>query len=283
MAHEAEERTMIAHPFLKAVGGKTTLLPEILPRLPAKIKTYYEPFVGGGAVFFALVAEGRFGRVVLGDANEEFMRTYAAIVQDVNGVIRALKKHVYDEKLYYIVRAQDPQSLHAVARAARLIYLNKTGFNGLYRVNRKGEFNVPFGRYTNPTICDEENLVAVGRVLQQAALTSLDFEQTVTPAKCGDVVYFDPPYVPLSTTSNFTTYTAGGFGLKDQKRLRDVAKKLDARGVHVLLSNSDTPLVRKLYAGFRIEKVRAPRRINSKGGKRGDVGEVLILGSHSRG
>ena len=267
---------MIAHPFLKAVGGKTALLPKILPHLPAKIRTYYEPFLGGGAVFFALAAESRFERAVLGDANEEFAHAYAALARDVEGVIRALKKHVYEEKYYYAMRAQEPKTLATSARAARLIYLNKSCFNGLWRVNKSGKFNVPFGRYTNPTICDEENLRAVARVLQDVAVTSLDFAKTVETAHRGDVVYFDPPYAPVSKTANFTAYTAGGFGLDNQERLRNVAKRLATRGVHVLLSNSDTPTVRALYTGFQIEEVHRSGRVSSKGSKRGNVGELLI-------
>jgi DNA adenine methylase len=269
-----------ARPFLKAVGGKTALLPEILPRLPAKIGTYFEPFLGGGAVFFALAAEKRFERAVLGDLNRERMETYSAIWLDVDAVIRELKKHVYDEKRYYAVRAQSPVSLSVEGAAARHIYLNRTCFNGLFRVNKKGVFNVPFGKYTNPTICDEENLRAVSAVLRKtsATITALDFEKTVFAAKRGDAVYFDPPYAPASETANFTSYTAGGFGPADQERLRDVARKLIDRGVHVLLSNSDTPFVRELYKGFKLEEVQAPRRVNSKGSKRGNVGELLISG-----
>jgi DNA adenine methylase len=271
---------VIAHPFLKTAGGKTALLPEILPRLPPKIGTYYEPFLGGGAVFFALAAEKRFESAVLGDANKERMDTYAAIWLNVDAVVRELKKHVYDEKKFYAVRAQDPATLSVEVAAARHIYLNHTCFNGLYRVNRKGQFNVPFGRYTNPTICDEENLRAVAAVLREkrTKLVSFDFEKTVASAKSGDAVYFDPPYVPASETANFVAYTAGGFSENDQIRLRDCFMMLDARGVHVLLSNSDTPLVRKLYKGFKVERVEAPRRVNSKAEKRGNVGELLISG-----
>lgn len=268
----------VARPFIKWAGGKTALLSEILPRLPAKINTYYEPFVGGGAVFFALAAEKRFKRAVLTDGNEEVSHAYMALENDVDGVARALKKHVYNEKHYYAVRAQNPEKLGTNSRAARFIYLNRTCFNGLYRVNRKGEFNVPFGKYANPTICDEENLRAVAEVLHGVDGRLSDFEETVSDAKRGDTVYMDPPYAPASETADFTAYTAGGFGPKDQERLRDVAKKLIDRGVFVLLSNSDTPFVRKLYKGFKIEKVEAPRRVNSKGGKRGNVGELLISG-----
>lgn len=274
----------IAKPCLKSVGGKTVLLPEILSRLPAKIKTYYEPFFGGGAVFFALAAEGRFERAVIGDANGDRMSTYSALWLNVDAVIRELKQHVYDEQRYYEVRAQDPAKLSVEAAAARHIYLNRTCFNGLYRVNKKGLFNVPFGRYTNPTICDEENLRAVSATLRKTnpGIAWLDFEKTVHVTKRGDAVYFDPPYVPVSETANFTGYTAGGFGEIDQIRLRDLAMTLDARGVHVLLSNADTPLVRDLYRGFLVESVQAPRRVNSKGGKRGNVGELLISGRNAR-
>jgi DNA adenine methylase len=270
----------IARPFVKFVGGKTKLLPEILQRLPAAFNTYYEPFLGGGAVFFALTEENRFKNAVIGDANADLMRTYEALARDVDNVIRELKKHLYKEEYYYAVRKLRPGLLSLTDHAARFIYLNKTGFNGLYRVNKKGEFNVPFGRYTNPTICDEENLRTVAAVLGKDHGTAVtgDFERTVDGANKGDVVYFDPPYVPASETANFTAYTVGGFGLQDQIRLRDVAKRLAARGVHVLLSNSDTPLVRELYEKFNLEEVQVPRSINSKSGKRGKVGELLISG-----
>ena len=270
---------MSAHPFLKWVGGKTALLSEITSRLPVKkVGTYYEPFIGGGAVFFALAAEGRFEKAVIGDASAELMCAYAALSSDVDGVVRALKKHVYEKEYYYDVRAQNPKRLGASARAARFIYLNKACFNGLYRVNKKGVFNVPFGAHKNLLICDEENLRAVAKVLKKTKLAVCDFERAVEPAVRGDFVYFDPPYVPVSETSDFTDYTTGGFGLEEQQRLRDVARRLDDRGVRVLLSNSDTPFVRKLYKGFRFEEVRAPRRVNSNGGKRGKVGELLISG-----
>lgn len=267
-----------AKPFLKWVGSKRYLLPEILPRLPKKIGTYYEPFLGGGAVFFALATEKRFKRAVISDANRELMSTYKIVRDKPAELTKRLKKHVYEEKRYYEVRAQDPWKLGDVERAARMIYLNRTGFNGLYRVNKKGEFNVPFGRYTNPTICDEENLLAVSEVLQDVEIKSEDFGYATFDAKRDDVVYFDCPYVPLSATSNFTAYAKDGFGPKEQERLRNCAARLDSIGVHVLLSNSDTPLVRELYKGFKIERVEAPRRVNSKAEKRGNVSELLISG-----
>lgn len=273
--------TTVARPWAKWVGGKSRLLPQILPRLPKKIKTYYEPFLGGGAVFFALAAEKRFKRAVLSDLNAELIHTYGVIAYEPDAVIECLSKHVYEKEYYYAVRASKPRAF--ATRAARMIYLNRTGFNGLYRVNRKGEFNVPFGRYTNPTICDEENLWAVANVLrkQRVSLLSDDFEITVARARKGDAVYFDPPYVPLSDTADFTAFTKGGFDEAAQVRLRDCFKELDDRGVHVLLSNSNTPLVRKLYKGFQISRVKAPRRVNSKGDKRGDVTELLISGRNA--
>lgn len=441
--------TVVARPFLKYAGGKTSLLPKILPRLPAKIRAYYEPFVGAGAVFFALATEKRFERAIIGDSNKELMLTYGALSTNPSPVIAHLRNHVlaHCERYYYLVRADNPKT--NAARAARFIYLNRTCFtpgakvltederlidiervevgqrlwggrvvqeklaqafdgtvlrikvqgnahtlsatddhpflvipkrktrvdgrsteqlaeamvfrpasalevgdflllpsigtkhkkvpwsirrkgdrshskrvagyvavrikeitplayngtvhnlevdgdhllcvdgvvshncfNGLYRVNRKGEFNVPFGSYANPTICDDELLRAVGKALSPTTMCSIDFEKTVVVAAKGDAVYFDPPYAPLSPTSSFTGYTPGGFGAKDQERLRDVAETLIDRGVHVLLSNSDTPFVRELYRGFKIEEVTAPRRINSKGGKRGNVGELLISGKN---
>jgi len=267
--------TDVAHPCLKWPGGKRHLLPEILPRLPAKIKTYYEPFVGGGAVFFALAAEGRFENAILSDTNDELVRTYTGVAYYLSGVISRLSELKYDETEYYKIRALDPTRLEPADLAARFIYLNRTGFNGLYRVNKAGKFNVPFGRYTNPTICDEKNLRAVSAVLRRFLITTCDFEHVVKTAKRGDAVYFDCPYWPVS--ANFTGYTKDGFTSKDQARLRDCALRLKKKGVHVLLSNADVPPVRALYAkGFKIERVESPRRINSKATKRGMVGELLI-------
>lgn len=277
----------VARPFFKTVGGKTFLLPEILKRLPAKINTYYEPFVGGGAVFFALATEGRFKRAVIGDANAELMNVYAMIRKSPKELMWYFEGPGFnqDEHSYYNIRSQDPTKLKSMARAARTLYLNKVGFNGLYRVNKKGVFNVPWGRQEGRTLFDGENILACSVALRETTLAFLDFEKTVLPAKRGDAVYFDPPYIPVSDTADFTSYSVGGFGVPDQIELREVAKRLMARGVHVLLSNSDTPLARKLYNkfnGFKIEEVQAPRRVNSKGGKRGNVGELLISGRNTK-
>lgn len=276
----------VAQPFLKFCGGKRQLLPEIRKYVPEKFGRYFEPFVGGGAVFFDLVAAGRMARhvvappgAVLGDANQELMATYGAVRSGVEKVCARLRRHAdrHSETYYYGVRARPYDAKGSVACVgARMIYLNRTSFNGLYRVNKRGEFNVPFGRYKNPTICDKENLLACSRALRMAKLESGDFEVIVALAERGDFAYFDSPYCPVSTTSNFTSYTRDGFTLDDQRRLAECARALKARGVHVLLSNADVPIVRKLYKGFELHRVSARRNINSKGGKRGAVGELLI-------
>lgn len=264
-----------ARPVLKWAGGKTQLLPEILQRLPSAIDTYYEPFVGGAAVFFALAAEGRFKRAVLSDRNPELVSLYRSIQRDVEGVIRALGSYRYDEGEYYRVRdAKLPRS--SSARAARLIFLNKTGYNGLYRVNRAGQFNVPFGRYKNPTICDADNLRAAARALRTAELRVADFSTVTRGARPGDAVYFDPPYLPVSKTASFTAYDRHAFELADHERLAVAFSRLDARGVAVLLSNSDTRATRRLFAPFRIDTVTVTRAINSNAQKRGPVAEILV-------
>ncbi|MBP6786492.1 MAG: DNA adenine methylase [Candidatus Promineofilum sp.] len=265
-----------ARPVLKWAGGKGRLLPELLARLPHDFQTYHEPFIGGGALFFALAGAGRLGRACLSDANPSLIDVYVALRDRVDEVIAALQGHVHDREHYYRVRALRPAELSLPERAARVIYLNKTCYNGLYRENRRGEFNVPFGRYKNPTICDEPNLRAAARVLRGAELAQRHFSTVLDQARPGDFVYFDPPYHPLSPTANFTAYDRAGFGPDDQRQLRDVFAALGERGVAALLSNSDTPFVRELYDGFRIERVLAARAVNSKANGRGKVAEVLV-------
>jgi DNA adenine methylase len=265
----------VARPFLKTVGGKTQLLPELLARVPASFKMYFEPFVGGGALFFALAMRGVLtGQAVLGDTNRRLVRTYRGVRDHVETVIGLLEKRRYEEKQYYAVRAMDPDLLGDAGVAAWMIYLNKTGFNGLYRVNRDGRFNVPFGRYTNPTICDTDNLRACSKALQGVEITTCDF--TAHAPRRGDFIYFDPPYLPVSKTSNFRGYTADGFTLNDQYRLRDHALTLKQKGVHVLLSNSIA--AKEIYEGhgFTIDVVHARRNVNSKATSRGAVEEILV-------
>ncbi len=271
----------VAHPFLKWAGGKTQLLPELLARVPASFGRYHEPFVGSGALFFALRSRGLAAKASLSDANGPLIETYQAIRDDVEGVIEALSRHRNEEAHFYQVRALDPSTLAPAERAARVLYLNRTCFNGLYRENRSGRFNVPFGRYANPRICDEENLRAVSRALEDVGIAQREYAGVARRARPGDLVYFDPPYQPLSATSSFTSYDRHGFGEEDQRGLRDVFTALAARGVSVMLSNSDTPLVRELYAGFRIDRVWASRAINSRGDRRGKVAEVIVLGERA--
>lgn len=268
-------------PFLKWAGGKRQLLTRILHAVPRTMGTYYEPFVGGGAVFFGLVAAGhRFDRAVLGDANDELIRCYKAIQRNVAGVIAALRPHKYDRDHYYEVRAWEAASLPDAARAARLIYLNRCGYNGLYRVNRSGLFNVPFGRYKDPVICDAPKLRAVAKALKDVQLVHGDFEKTLRGAKEGDFVYLDPPYVPLSATSSFTAYAKTPFDETAQARLAEKLRELGGRKVRALLSNSDCRETRKLYEPLPFDKVPVRRAINSVATGRGTVGELLVKSFH---
>jgi DNA adenine methylase len=265
--------TTTPRPFLKWAGGKGQLLGGLRARVPSAYGRYFEPFLGGGALFFSL----RPPRAVLGDVNREIVDCYTAVRDDVAGLVRALRDHRYDATHYYAVRDADPAKLPLVERAARTIFLNKTGFNGLYRVNRAGKFNVPFGRYAKPAICDEENLIACSGALANVDLVAGDFERVAARAKAGDFVYFDPPYVPLSRTAAFTAYAPGGFDLDAQSRLAAFFGKLAAGGVALLLSNSDVPEIRKLYARYRIDTIEATRVINCKATRRGPVKELLVL------
>lgn len=264
-----------ARPVLKWAGGKTQLLPQILERLPARIETFFEPFVGGAAVFFALAAEGRFQRAVLADRNPDLVAVYRALQADAEAVIDELSQMRHSEAEYYRIRELSPRRL--AQRAARVIYLNKTGYNGLYRVNRSGQFNVPFGRYKKPNICDAENLRAAARVLEGVEIVEADFEEVCVRARPGDAVYLDPPYVPLSKTANFTAYARHPFGPSEHQRLARAFTELERRRVAAVLSNSDTPETRALYRGFRAKKVQVSRAINSRPTARGPIDELLVV------
>jgi len=267
----------MARPPIKWVGGKTQLLPEILKRIPEKFDTYYEPFIGGGAVFFALAAEGRFQHAVISDVNPELIALYRGIRSDVEGVIGLLQACPYSKERFLDLRALDTEGLSDTVRAARFIYLNKTCFNGLWRVNKAGKFNVPFGKFAKPpTICDEANLRACAKVLQNVTITLGDYREVSGNARAGDVVYFDPPYIPLNSTSSFTSYAANGFTMMDQCTLSNQFHMLKDRGVHVLLSNNDCPASRELYRDYVIHTVSARRNINSKASGRGAITEVLV-------
>lgn len=279
MAHAASRaKETLPKPVLKWAGGKRQLLPAILAKLPKSMDTYFEPFVGGAALFFALAAEPktRFRHAVLADKNPDLTIVYLALRDDVEKVIERLERYRerHSEREYYRIRASRPTKPHE--RAARIIYLNKTGYNGLYRVNSRGEFNVPFGRYRNPNICDRERLLAAARALQGVQIRTEDFETVCARAKPGDVVYLDPPYLPVSKTSNFTAYHRESFGIEEHERLANVFADLRKRKVLALLSNSDTAFTRQLYRGFPVDTVSVTRPINSNASLRGKVSEVLV-------
>ncbi len=271
-----------ARPFVKWAGGKGTLVGAIAERIPKDrtYRRYVEPFVGAGAMFFWIRRSFPDLPASIGDSNEELIVAYGAVRDDVDGVIAKLETHAYlhREEHYYAVRAKVPHG--ETERAARFIYLNRTCYNGLYRVNRKGQFNVPMGRYDKPKILDRENILAVSTALRDVELRRGDFGALTDDCGAGDLVYLDPPYVPLSETSQFTSYTRDGFGRPEQERLAETFEALAARGALVILSNSDTALVRELYSALTpkpsFDEVKVPRSINSKAGGRGRIRELLI-------
>lgn len=275
--HTTRTGRPIPRPFLKWVGGKSQLLGGLDARMPSGFRRYFEPFVGGGALFF----HRRPHTAVLSDLNQELIDCYLAIRDRLGEVLGVLRGHVYEKDHFYAVREQEPADLSPAERAARTIYLNRVGFNGLYRVNSKGRFNVPFGRYANPLICDEDNLPACSAALRNADLRVAPFEETLAQAGPGDFVYLDPPYVPVSQTASFTSYVPGGFGLREQRRLAAELVGLHGRGARFLLSNADVPQARELYAslpipGLRIDTILASRAINSRPDARGKVSELLV-------
>jgi DNA adenine methylase len=263
-------------PVLKWAGGKSRSLPHISAALPASINRYYEPFVGGAAVFFSLSTQQRFKRAVLSDQNPALIDVYRAVKHHVDDLIEALGRHRYDREEYYRVRALDPSTMDLPERAARVIFLNKTGYNGLYRVNSRGQFNVPFGRHKAPTICDPTNLRAAQKALAKVRLNVGDFEETCEDAQPGDAVYFDPPYDPLSKTASFTAYHKEEFGRSDHERLARTFARLARKGVAVVLSNSYTAFTKDLFSDWVTKKVSVSRPINSKASARGAVHELLV-------
>lgn len=271
-----------AKPFVKWVGGKRQLLTQFRrmnlypPEKFDPIKnTYFEPFVGGGAVFFDLLPQN----AVLSDMNKELVSTYNVIKNDVDALIKSLKKHKHDKEYFLKIRAKNPEKLSDLEVASRFIFLNRTAFNGMYRVNSSGGFNVPFGKYENPMICDDVNLRRVSKALEKVTIKHQDYKEVLKKAKKGDFIYFDPPYYPLSKTASFTAYTKDAFMDKEQIELRDTFVELHKRGCFVMLSNSDAPFINKIYGevkGARISKVQAGRAINSKASGRGKITEVLV-------
>ena len=277
------KREPLVQPFLKWAGGKRQLLPALRPLIPplSKIKRYYEPFIGGGAVFLDVQPQ----TATINDYNAELINCYTIIRDHPDDLLLEAAKHPNTSEHFYNVREMDRSPKYAlltpIERAARLIYLNKTCFNGLFRVNSQGQFNVPFGDYKNPAIADPAIIRALSRYLTKANITFLvgDFADAVQDAQKGDFVYFDPPYDPITDPASFTGYTLDGFNRDAQRRLRELCDTLTARSVKFVLSNSDTPFIRELYDDERytIQDVQARRAISSVGTGRGKIGEVFVL------
>lgn len=268
-----------AGPITKFVGGKAQLLPVILPRLPIRIGTFYEPFVGGGAVFFALANEGRFKRAVLGDSNASLVNMYVQVRDKCSAVLDHLRVHdaKHSEAYFYQQRSRPMGS--GPSGAARFIYFMKVNFNGLYRVNQSGDVNTPFGHHQKkPNIINADGVRAASRALQGVEVICADFAEVLKGTGVGDAAFLDPPYLPASKTANFTAYGSDGFTVADHERLADCVAETVKRGANVLLSNSDTPESRSIFTrnGWLVESVSARRSINSDGKKRGAVGEILV-------
>lgn len=272
-------KNKLVSPVLKWVGGKRQLLPLIKPRLPKRITSYCEPFVGGGAVLFELQPK----KAIINDINSELILVYTVIKDNVKALIELLETYPNEENFYYDLRNIDRDQtkydkLSEIERAARVIFLNKTCYNGLYRVNNAGEFNSPFGKYKNPNIVNAPVLRAVSAYFNSSEITfsSVDFAMVLEQLHKGTFVYLDPPYDPISDTSSFTGYSKGGFNRGQQIQLRECCDSLNARGIKFMLSNSATDFIKEQYSNYHITTVQAKRAINSVASKRGDVDEVII-------
>ena len=277
------KKNILVAPVLKWVGGKRQLIEDISPLIPKQISTYVEPFVGGAAILFHLQPK----KAIINDFNDELMNVYQVIKENPNGLIKILEKHkeANSEEYYYETRALDRtadyENLSKEEKAGRILYLNKTCYNGLFRVNSSGQFNAPYGKYKNPAIVNDVTIKAVSNYFNSANIKFLngDYKEALKGLRKGTFVYFDPPYMPVSSSSNFTGYTENGFGYEKQVELRDECLKLNKRGIKFLQSNSYTPEILELYSDssvFTIKVVQAKRSINSKSDKRGEISEVLI-------
>jgi len=262
-------------PILKWAGGKSGLLPQLMEHFPPTFNRLVEPFVGGGAVFFALQSGVP---ALINDGNQELIELYTVVRDSPEDLMKALDKMAaqYSEAFYYTLRSQNPKS--AVHRAARMVFLNKTGFNGLYRQNRQGVFNVPFGkRVACPLLYERENLLLASLHLRNVSIENVDFEEIIDTTGEGDFVYCDPPYEPFSSTASFTAYKASGFSQDDQQRLRNAVLRATERGAYAVISNSTVDFILNLYNGWDVRRVFARRAINSNGNGRGEIAEVLIV------
>ncbi len=283
MKQQYDQILVTPKPFVKWAGGKRQLIPILNQNLPESFGTYYEPFLGGGALLFHILTDKNGQKCSISDLNSDLVLAYTTIRDRIDALITSLKNHEKNyqkdsESYYYSIRESNPRS--AIEKTSRLIFLNRTCFNGLYRVNSKGKFNVPLGKYSNPNIVNEENIRAVSHILQSSrtAIKCRDFEAVLRDAKKGDLIYFDPPYQPVSATSNFTSYTTKDFTYDDLTRLAELCLKLDSRGCNVLLSNSDSQEVTDIFAKnpWKIIRIAANRSINSNSKKRTGHFELLI-------
>lgn len=273
-------KNLLLSPILKWVGGKRQLLSEIIPLIDESCDNYVEPFIGGGAVLFRLQSK----KAIINDYNTELINVYRTVRDDLDGLVALLKKHekYNSSDYYYEVRALDRtpdfDKMSNSEKAARIIYLNKTCYNGLYRVNSLGQFNSPYGKYKNPNIVNEVVLRAISKYLNgnEISIRSGDYKDVLNDIEKNSFVYLDPPYMPISSSSSFTGYTEGGFGYDKQVELKEECDKLNSKGVHFLQSNSDCEEIRELYKAYRIKVVKAKRAINSDAKKRGQINEVLI-------
>ncbi|UXJ68186.1 DNA adenine methylase [Lysinibacillus fusiformis] len=267
-----ESNYVKAKPVLKWAGGKTQMLDILKENMPTKFNKYIEPFIGGGALFFELAPTN----AIIADSNPELINLYKIIAENVDELIEELKEMKNEEGYFYLIRAINPETLTDVSRAARTLYLNRTCFNGLYRVNKQGKFNVPFGKYKNPKICDEENLRSVSKVLKNTTIIHSDYKDVLREyAEPGDFIFLDPPYIPISQNSDFKRYTKEQFYEEDQRELAEEVKRLKDIGCHVLLTNSNHPLVHELYKEFEISVHQTKRNINSVASKR--KGEDVLV------
>lgn len=264
------------YPVIKWVGGKRQLMNQLMENIPKSFNTYFEPFFGGGALFFELQPKNAY----ISDINFELINLYCVIRDNPSELIAELCKHEISKEYFLKLRNLDRNGEYSrltdIQKASRFIYLNKTCFNGLYRVNAKGQFNVPFGKYKNPKIFDKANLLKCSDLLKKTKIKSESFEGILNNVKKGDFVYLDPPYAPLNRTSNFTSYTKEGFGIEMQIKLKELCDELNQKKVFFMLSNSDTELINDLYQEYNINKILASRMVNSKAHLRGKIFEVLV-------
>lgn len=271
-------------PFLKWAGGKAQLLEQLSPLFPKRFNRYYEPFLGGAAVYWCLFSQKKegnllFNQVRLSDINQELVNCYIQVRDNVDDLIHKLRnlKARHNRESYYKVRELDPSKLSPIERAARFIYLNKTCYNGLYRVNRSGQFNVPIGRYQDPKIFSTQQLISNSQALQNVDIEHDPFQTVLDWAEPGDFIYFDPPYAPLSKTASFTSYTEYPFGWEQQQELAEIFYILSKRGCKLMLSNSWTEAIINLYRDFHCIELKASRAINSNSERRGKISELLVI------